>query len=307
MFTIIICSYNGARTIHDAIRSVLQQDEYDSLVEQFIVVDNASIDSTKDIVNGFSDERITYAYQPLAGLGNARLKGVELATADWIVFVDDDNELDPNWIKTAAEFIESHPSVGIFGGSVVPKLEFEATAEEYEHLKRHRGMLACTDLSRDQIDFSRTRSPLYCTVGAGMVVKTVYLKELADRGWIKQMGRTKDNLASGDDTEIGVYIIQRRKQEEGHCPRMILEHNLSRNRLQSDYLLKLHRPLITASYNYQTRRKWYWLRRMKRIVYYLTKKNPYKDGTLEYQMWKQEKKLYLSYCLKDVLFLKKVK
>lgn len=307
MFTIIICTYNGERTLEKTLNHIYAQDEFDEYIEQVIVVDNASNDETASIIKKYSrPEKLIYSYEAKPGLGNARLNGVYLADAEWTVFVDDDNELDSNWISNAAKYIGSHPNIGIFGGTVIPKLEFAATQEELMRLKNHMGMLACTNYSRKEIDFSREKSPFGGIIGAGMVVRTEYLKELASNGWIKQMGRTGNNTAAGDDGEISRFVTEKKGGKAGFCPYMILEHNLPQSRLQENYLLKLNASLADGCYKGQSLKKWYVLRRVKQLMIYAFKKNPYGINTLEYKMWEQDKCIYMESVKRDRLFKKSI-
>ena len=307
MFTIVICTYNGERTIEKTLNHIYAQRKFDEYIEQVIVVDNASTDRTLTIIKSYIEsKKLIYSYEAKPGLGNARLNGVRLASAEWTVFVDDDNELDFDWISNAAEYIVCHPNIGIFGGTVIPKLEFTATQEELMHLKNYMGMLACTDYSRKSIDFRRQKSPFGGIIGAGMVVRTEYLKELAAKGWIKQMGRTGNNTAAGDDGEISRFVTERKGRKAGFCPQMILKHNLPKSRLQEDYLLKLNASLAEGCYIGQSQKKWYVLRRVKQLMIYAAKKNPYEINTLEYKIWEQSKYIYLESVKSDKLFRRNI-
>lgn len=300
MFSIIICTYNGGRTLKNVINKILLQNNYDKYVKEFIIVDNASTDNTSEIIKNFKIQSdIIYSYEPKCGLANARLNGVNIATGSWIIFVDDDNELDSDWIETAAHYIESHNDIGIFGGSVIPKLEFNPTNEELQRLKKHYGMLACTDMYREDIDFSKNVSPFIGIIGAGMVIKTEYIKELVSLGWINQMGRTKDNTAAGDDSEISNFVTEKKGKKSGYCPHLIIQHNLPESRLQESYLLKLHSSISEAGYRGQSLKSFYVLRRFKWLMHILFSKNPYKKDSLEYKMKEQGDAIYIDLLKKD--------
>ena len=306
MFSIIIRTYNGARTLDKVIKKILNQQNYDKYVEQFIIVDNASTDNTKEIVlKNNIDNNIIYSYESKSGLSYARLNGVNLATAEWTIFVDDDNELDSDWIDTAARYIEDNPEVAIFGGSVIPKLEFEADAAELDRLKKYHGMLACTNMSRDEIDFSACKSPFGGIIGAGMVVKTHYLKELAESGWIKHTGRAKDDTAVGDDGDISRYIIDKKKEHSGFCPNLIIEHNLPKNRIQEEYLIRLKKNMSEGAYYNHSVKSFYILRRMKAFVKIIFSRNPYPQNSFDYKMRKISDGVYIRLLVKDKLFFRK--
>ena len=135
-----------------------------------------------------------------------------------------------------------------------------------------------------------------------MVVRTEYLKELASKGWIKQIGRTGNDTASGDDGEISHFVTEKKGKKAGYCPYMIIEHNLPQSRLQENYLLKLNRSLSIGCYKRQSLKPFYVLRRIKQLMLYIIKKNPYKERTLEYEMWEQGKKIYIELIINDKLF-----
>jgi len=77
MFSIIICTYNGTRTLRTVIDKVLSQNEYDKYIEQFIIVDNASTDETAKLIKSYgSNSGITYSYESRSGLARAGIKNL---------------------------------------------------------------------------------------------------------------------------------------------------------------------------------------------------------------------------------------
>lgn len=304
MFTIIMCTYNGERTIKKAIDSILNQYEYEKYVEKFIVVDNSSIDGTSEIVKSYSD-RILYSYEKRSGLGWARQNGVGFVKSEWTIFIDDDNELDKNWVVCAAQYISENTNIDLFGGTIIPKLDFIPLDDERDNLKKHLSMVACNTYRRDEIDYTLKQSPVGCIFGAGMIIKSQYLIKLNDTGWLKQIGRTKDNTMAGDDGEI-VQFVKKNGGRIGYCPYMIIEHNIPSFRLQEEYLLKLGASLAQGVYNCQSMAPLYILRRIKTITQYLGKHNPYQRDTLDFKLWEQSRKIYFKMLFKDKIFLKRV-
>ena len=116
-FSIVICTYNGARTIGKVIDTISNQKNYDKFIDEIVVVDNASTDETKEIVlnKKKNNPDIIYSFESKSGLSYARLNGVMLVKNEWTVFIDDDNELRDDWIEQAAKFIENNRNIGIFG------------------------------------------------------------------------------------------------------------------------------------------------------------------------------------------------
>ncbi len=93
LVSVVIPAYNAENYISDSILSVLQQ-TYQNL--EIIVVDDASIDNTLKVVQGFNDKRIALFSQEInRGPGAARNVGMHLAKGLWIAFLDADDLWEP--------------------------------------------------------------------------------------------------------------------------------------------------------------------------------------------------------------------
>ena len=104
--SIIIPTYNRAYCIASAIQSVINQSRKDW---ELIIVDDGSTDATKELVASFGDNRIKYFLQENGGAAKARNYGVSKAQADWIAYLDSDNELFPEYIETMFTWLEKFP------------------------------------------------------------------------------------------------------------------------------------------------------------------------------------------------------
>lgn len=90
MVSVIIPSYNSARTILRAIDSVINQ-SYRNL--EIIIVDDGSTDNTKEIINEYiKSSIIKYYFQENQGPSIARNNGVGFASGEYIAFLDADDE-----------------------------------------------------------------------------------------------------------------------------------------------------------------------------------------------------------------------
>jgi len=120
LFSVIICTYNRAELLAQALESVTGQD-FPLDGYEVIVVDNASTDQTKDIVDQFFDRfsnvrRIT---EENIGLSHARNRGWKEARGLFLIYLDDDVRLPDGYLRLAAQVIETvQPS--IFGGPIIP-------------------------------------------------------------------------------------------------------------------------------------------------------------------------------------------
>lgn len=97
-FTVVIPTYNRSDLLKAAIQSVLNQ-TYENF--ELIVVDDASTDNTKNIVNSFNDSRIQYVLNDHAkGGAGARNAGIFRAKGKWVAFLDDDDV----WLSEKLQF-----------------------------------------------------------------------------------------------------------------------------------------------------------------------------------------------------------
>ncbi|MGB3624622.1 MAG: glycosyltransferase family 2 protein, partial [Henriciella sp.] len=90
LVSVVIPTYNRARTLRRAVESVLRQ-SYTNL--ELIVVDDASTDDTKAVLSSINDPRmrvITYEFN--RGCAAARNIGARDARGEYLAFQDSDDE-----------------------------------------------------------------------------------------------------------------------------------------------------------------------------------------------------------------------
>src|SRR5919197_3423633 len=106
--SVVVCSYNGARTIRDCCEA-LRRLEYPNY--EVIVVDDGSSDQTAAIAREY-DLRLIRT--PNRGLSSARNLGWQAATGEIVAYLDDDAYPDPHWLTyLAAAFLQTtHAAVG---------------------------------------------------------------------------------------------------------------------------------------------------------------------------------------------------
>ncbi|WP_297481042.1 CDP-glycerol glycerophosphotransferase family protein [uncultured Photobacterium sp.] len=99
--SIIITLYNRAHIVKDAIESALEQNYIN---KEIIIINDGSTDNYQQVLNSYKDKVIIYS-QDNKGAGAAKNKGVELATGEYIIFLDSDDTFYDNNIlaECAAE------------------------------------------------------------------------------------------------------------------------------------------------------------------------------------------------------------
>jgi len=118
MVTVGICVQNGEKTLQQAIDSILKQD-YPQDHIKIVIVDDGSTDSTPQIIEAYAKrhgDRIRTYKSGRRGLGASRNLIVNQAEGEYLLFVDADEILTPDYIKIQVQILESNPKLGITAG-----------------------------------------------------------------------------------------------------------------------------------------------------------------------------------------------
>ncbi len=112
--SVVVCSYNGARTIRETLEHLARL-RYPSY--EVIVVDDGSTDRTSRIAAEF-DVRLIRT--PNRGLSRARNVGLAAASGEIVAYLDDDAFPDPDWLTFLAASFRDTDHVGVGGPNVPP-------------------------------------------------------------------------------------------------------------------------------------------------------------------------------------------
>lgn len=203
--SVIICCFNSAKVLPETIARIAAQKTMPDLCWEVIVVNNNSSDNTVDVVRKIADstgisERLNVVNEPQQGLINARIAGVNRAKYSTIIFCDDDNWLDENYIQSAHSIMNENAEIGALGGkgNVQPEGELPHWWNKYS-----AGYAVGI-----QADHSGDVSDRRYLWGAGLVTRKKLLAKVFDKNFSFLLSDRKGGqLSSGGDAEICVRIL----------------------------------------------------------------------------------------------------
>ncbi len=123
LFSVVICTHNRAPMLDRAVRSVLLN-PLGEIHYELIIVDNASTDQTPAVMEPYIRRgRVRYLREERLGLSVARNTGWRNARGEFVVFLDDDGEVAPGWLRAFLDVFETRPGAVACGGRIVPRYE----------------------------------------------------------------------------------------------------------------------------------------------------------------------------------------
>ncbi len=114
--SVVICTYNGSKTIHDSL-DALEKLNYPNY--EVIVINDGSNDNTPEIVKQYKYD-IKLISTENRGLSAARNTGWQTATGEIIAYLDDDAYPDPDWLSYLAQSFVEHDFVAVGGPNLPP-------------------------------------------------------------------------------------------------------------------------------------------------------------------------------------------
>lgn len=242
--SIIICCYNSGLRLPETIKHIAAQKVFFEIPWELIIVDNLSTDNTSAIalneIRSYESliSRSKIVYEPNAGLTYARNKGVNEAIYEYIIFCDDDNWLDEDYINIAYSILSKKPKIAACGGQshAISEVHFPDWWQDY---KSGYAVGRQAELTGD----ISARKYLW---GSGLAFKKeLYLKAFDKLPSLLSDRKGKD-LSSGGDSEICMRFLLM-GYTLYYDERLRFKHYIDPSRLIWSYRKKLFQGFLDAS------------------------------------------------------------
>lgn len=139
MVSIIITTYNYARYIERAIRSAMDQ-SLDADQYEIIVVNDASQDNTSEILENYTKDVRVFNLETNVGLSAARNFGIKKARGQFIVFIDADDYVHRDLIRTQLLFLQENNTLDAVS---VDYYTVDERGKHIQHVTAESAPIAC--------------------------------------------------------------------------------------------------------------------------------------------------------------------
>ena len=206
LVSIIIPTYNVEKYIVQTIDSILSQEFHTNF--EIIIIDDNSTDNTNNLIRKYvtSDSRIkSHKNRRRKGVSGARNTGIEIATGDWIIFLDGDDLWDSKILKTQLNVLSQFPAAKLI-------------SSDFYILDENNNLSLNTEVDQDYKKYFleanksgnllKLDSPILCFLKDKVVTRTGIL--LIKKELIEQVGFFDEELELWEDQifwlQLAVYV-----------------------------------------------------------------------------------------------------
>jgi glycosyltransferase involved in cell wall biosynthesis len=243
IISVVLCTYNPEITYFKRVLEGLQRQTLPIDRWELIIVDNNSKNGVPNAIDLSWHPNVKRIIEHNQGLIHARITGTKAASGAFIVSVDDDTVLDPDYLEQTENLISQYPHLGIWGGR--SRGDFETTPPQW--ISYFNTILCIKDLGeKAQITQLSDGESLrefppngpFLIAYSKQAFLEAFLPHFETNEQSQTLGRKGKSLASGEDNDI-TLAIYKAGYEVGYFPQLWFTHIIPSSRYQKNYLAKL--------------------------------------------------------------------
>ncbi len=235
--SVVICTHNPRADYLRRTLEALQAQDLPQEQWELLLIDNAS--------NEAVERQWDLSWHPLSvhiremelGLTTARLRGIKESRGELLIFVDDDNVLASNYLRSASDLFNSRCDLGVASGRLLP--EYETAPPEW--FRPYESWIAVRRI--DTSLWSNFWDPRSEPCGAGMCLRRqiglAYARKAQENTRQRILDRKGENLLSGGDVAI-TKVAMEMGYSMGQFAQLNAVHLIPSRRVSEKYLLSLY-------------------------------------------------------------------
>jgi len=265
--SVAICTRDPRRDHLERVLSALANQTFPHEEWELLLVDSASSPPLTAACAGKLGLSCKIVRLDVSGIQRARLAAIAAARAPLLLFLDDDNVPEPDYLAQGIALAAQWPMLGCWGPAVIAA-ECETTPDP--HISAQLGRMACCDFPTDR--WSNTLEVVPPTAGLFLRIECAraYAAFAACDPRRQLLGSTAERLFRGEDTDLVFHLVHG-GSGAGQFRRLSLVHLMPNRRLTADYIVQLAHAaassalLVNHLWGVAPRRE----SRVDRLVYHL--------------------------------------
>lgn len=228
--TVILCTHNRCHSLAKALHSAAAQTLSNSDEWDLLVVDNNSIDQTREVAEDFCHRypgRFRYMFEPQPGKSYALNAGIRESCCNVLAFMDDDVTVESTWLRNLTEPLHNSEWVGA-GGRILPSWTVSPPSWLPLDERIATAPLASFDLGDEAGELFEP------PFGTNMAFRKSVFEKYG--GFRTDLGPRPGSEIRSEDTDFGRRVIaagERLRYE----PSAVVHHPVAENRIRKDYYL----------------------------------------------------------------------
>jgi glycosyltransferase involved in cell wall biosynthesis len=234
--SVVICTHNPRP---DFLRRVLDALKEQKLLKEqwdLLLIDNASREPLAKTFDLTWHPLARHIREDELGLTAARLRGIKESNGKLLVFVDDDNQLQSDYLQECLSLAKNYPFIGAMGGQVIPEYEVPP-AEDIKPFLHYLLIRKFDEVKWSNLLNFHATSPC----GAGMCIRrevvNEYARLVAADPRRKELDRKGESIFAGGDSDMAL-CSRRVGLGTGIFPSLRLVHLIPQKRLTQSFFLK---------------------------------------------------------------------